>query len=100
MRSEDTGLYQFQYHHNKKIYVNLNSFYTNLEYFDIDYGVKIPQCQINFNIIDPLQRNLINFVPAIYSDDSFIQAPIVRAKLWESISTSGLMGDSVIRKTR
>ena len=41
-----------------------------------------------------------------YSDDSFIWAPIVwkswksRQKVWKPISTSQLMGDSVIRKTR
>ena len=42
----------------------------------------------------------------MYSDDSLIRAPIVRKsrksgqKVSEPISTSGLSGDSVIRKTR
>ena len=42
----------------------------------------------------------------MYSDDSLIQAPILRKsrksgqKVREPISVSGLMGDSVIRKTR
>ena len=43
----------------------------------------------------------------LYSDDSLIRAPIdspelslIRTKVWEQISTSGLMGDSVIWKTR
>ena len=42
----------------------------------------------------------------IYSDDSLIRAPIVRKsrlsgqKVWEPISTSAQMGDSVIRKNR
>ena len=36
----------------------------------------------------------------MYSDDSLIQASIIRKSVREPISIPELMGDSVIRKTR